>query len=112
MSLSITPEKLRASAALYAQNPKTSTWAPILAKDCGMLADAMEIADSCARSHIECSCMHAGGTPTKGLFWDTAQVAEEDKALIEQELRYLDSRGLLIRKDGAQHIVSFKDPEQ
>lgn len=112
MSLTITPAKLRASAEIYKQSPQKATWAPIMAKDCGMLADAMEIADESARSHIECSCMHAGGTPTDGLFWDTAQVAEEDKAWIEQELRYLDSRGLLIRKEGEPHVVSFKDPEQ
>lgn len=105
--MSINPDKLRASA----KTAKYSTWAAVRSDECDMLADAMDIADSCARSHIECTCMHAGGTPTTGLFWDTAQVPPEDVPLIEQELRYLDSRGLLIRKEGAPHIVSFKEPQ-
>lgn len=101
----ITPDKLRAAALTGAP------FAAVSSTDCDLLADAMEIADSCARSHIECTCMHAGGTPTTGLFWDTSQVAPEDRPWIDQELRYLDRRGLLIREPGEPHIVSFKDPE-
>lgn len=75
-----------------------------------MLADAMEIADSCARADIECNCQPREDA-TEGRFWDISTADEHAKAMIEQAVRYLDARGLLIRLSGAPNQVQFKDPE-
>ena len=107
----ITPEKLRACQASATRN---HTWAPIMVQDCPMLADAMEIADSCARSDIECNVL--GRHPDKEkpqVFWyDLATVAPDDLDAIAQSVRYLEARGILVRLSAAPHIVSFKDPNE
>lgn len=74
-----------------------------------MLIDAIEIADSSARSHIECSCTAAGGNPVDGWQWDTSTADAADQPIIAQELRYLEARGLLIRKADAPHVVGFRE---
>lgn len=107
--MTITPDKLRSYHAMAVASLKTTTWAPIMANECAMLADAMEIADSAARADIECQCRCAGDHDT-GHWWDTASADPEDREGIEQSMRYLDARGLLIRQPGADHIVSFREP--
>lgn len=105
--MSLTPEKLRA----YAKQAEVAPYAPIAAKDCEMLADSVEIADSSARSHIECCCRSVGRR-VGGWWYDTTKADAEDMPWIEQELRYLETRGLLIRQEGAPHIVSFRSDPQ
>lgn len=105
--MSLTPDKLRA----YAKQFEIAPYAPIAAKDCDMLADAMEIADSSARAHIECCCKTIGGNAKDGLQWDTSTADKEDAATIAQELRYLQRRGLIVRHWAADHIISFKAAE-
>lgn len=105
--MSLTPAKLRACQASATRN---HSWAPIMVQDCPMLADAMEIADSSARADIECQCLGAGKDQI-GNWWDTSTADAESKPMIEQSMRYLEARGLLIRKEGAPHIVTFRDPQ-
>lgn len=104
--MSLTPSKLRA----YAKQFEIAPYAPIAAKDCAMLADAMDIADSSARSLIECECKAVGGNAQDGWQWDTTTAAPEVLPIIVKELRYLEARNLLIRKDGEPHVVSFREP--
>lgn len=104
--MSLSPEKLRACARQSEHAP----FAPISAKECEMLADAMEIADSCARADIETECRHAGESDA-GQWWDTSSIQMGGKRMVKQAIRYLESRGLLIRKDGEPHVVSFRGAE-
>lgn len=114
MSLNVTPSRLRSYHAMAVSSPKTASWAPIMASDCGMLADALEIADSCARADIECNvpaadddaAFRAGGLRQ----YDTAQMTPEDQRWLPQILRYLDARGLLIRDSQRPDVVSLKAP--
>lgn len=111
MSLNVTPSRLRSYHAMSVASPKTTSWAPILASDCAMLADAVELADSAARSDIECYCDWAG-LPFVGRWFDTSKrnppEAADIAAVVEQAVRYLDARGLLIRDDKRPEVVSFK----
>lgn len=125
--MSITPDKLRASYAAYERDPKTTTWAPVMSSDCAMLADAMEIADSCARADIENNCPGRRGDSALSVIWydiryfrpkwidgepvELHKAEPEDRSLIEQAVRYLDARRTLLRMDGSPHLVSFKDPQ-
>ena len=111
--MSLTPAKLRACVQTATRN---HGWAPIMVQDCPMLADAIEIADSGARSDIECFTVDADFDPVKdqARWYDTRKVEPSEplaKAAVERALRYLAARGLLLRKDGAPHIVSFKTPD-
>ena len=91
------PAKLRA----YAEQFEIAPYAPIAAKDCGMLADAVEIADSCARSNIECEC--------KGSFEDGYDLASADyPEALEQAVRYLLARGLIERHPEWPDLVRVK----
>ena len=92
----IDPEKLRAAAEIR----NVTTWLSILASCGPMLADAIEIADSCARSDIECHCR---GDFERG--YDLASAEPEDSEMLVQAVRYLTARGL-IERDG--EIVRFK----
>jgi hypothetical protein len=93
----ITPEELRAAALV-----RNATWLPIMASYGPMLADAMEIADDCARANIECECLsHPGGG------YDLASINEppEIEAMLLQSVRYLVARGLATQEGS---IVRFK----
>lgn len=90
-----------------------------------MLADAMQIADDWALILIRSLC---GPCRTRGVqrfhYFDLTRYSpsdspircsmsdapERDKKLIAGAVRYLESRGLLIRKDGEPHVVSFREP--
>jgi hypothetical protein len=106
--MSLTPDKLRA----YAKQFEIAPYAPIAAKDCTVLAMALDIADSCAVSDIETNCEGTNINPDTFPFWwvyDLNSVHEADKEFVENAVRYLDARGLLVRKEGEPNIVSFKD---
>lgn len=102
--MSLTPEKLRA----YHSRAKAVTWAPIMASDCATLADAIEIADSSARSDIESFCSNAGACEGGGWWWDPRVEDPNYLPDIEQAQRYLEARGLLVRKPDAPHLITFK----
>lgn len=82
---------------------------------------AIKIADSCARSDIECNCNWVGengdegiaGEVERGAVWyDTSP--ERDPELVGAEwladaLRYLEMRGLLIRSEANPALVRVKD---
>lgn len=76
-----------------------------------MLADAMEIADSCARSDIECNVMQAFQTPDLRRWYDSSTADPEDREAIDQALRYLEARGILVRDSTKPHVVTFKEPK-
>jgi hypothetical protein len=76
-----------------------------------MMADAIEIADSCARSDIECNCgLHyewtADGVSVK--WYDTTRIDAEDGPHLEQALRYLDARGRINHHPEQPHLVNFE----
>lgn len=75
-----------------------------------MLADAIEIADSCARADIECHCrkVRDGDTGEGGHWYDVgAFLASEDSAVpsIHQAIAYLTARGLLEFDPRAPNLV-------
>jgi hypothetical protein len=70
---------------------------------------ARAIADSAARSDIECHCVWTSSTPEERWF-DTSsiedQASEEGlRPVIDQAVMYLELRGRLIRQGGAPHLV-------
>ena len=73
----------------------TSKWIRFGGEYAPMLADAIEIADSCARADIECGVPHEGELP--GAWYDLSKVAEADQEMIGLSVRYLTRRGLLER---------------
>lgn len=92
------PTDLRQAATV-----KNATWLPVLACAGPMLADAIEIADSCARADIECHCTWEH---IKGERWyDTRVTEERETEPIAQAVRYLEARGLLVRKPGQPELV-------
>lgn len=111
--MSLNPDKLRSYHRMAMNTPRTTTWAPIMASDCATLADAIEIADSGARSDIECFTVDADFDPVKDhVRWFDTNLVEPAipiaKAAVERAVRYLEARGLLVRKPDAPHIVTFK----
>lgn len=59
---------------------------------CGsMLADAIEIADSCARADIECNVPLVDGAldEEKLRAYDLSRISHDDEELIRQSMRYL-----------------------
>lgn len=77
-----------------------------------MLADAINVADSACRADIECECRHVGSHDA-GHWYDTTQYDPtkynpEIGAVIAIAVRYLEARGILIRKEGEPHVVTFR----
>lgn len=75
------------------------------------------LADEGATSDIEISCAEDGAcAETQGWWYDTTKLDGDSVRLLEgadlgfiyRALRYLDLRGLLVRRPGAPHVVSFK----
>lgn len=92
----MTIELLRRAAGLH--SACVFYFAPEIAS---MLADAVEIADDCARANIECECLsHPGGG------YDLAKLNEapEIESLVLQSVRYLVARGLATQEGS---IVRF-----
>ena len=85
--------------------------------DPNVIALAVEIADSAARSDVEIYCAHVRtdgepGGKTYRHWYDTQQLDDiviepVPKAGIDQAVRYLDMRGLLMRDSDEPHVVSF-----
>lgn len=69
---------------------------------------ALKIADSCARSDVECHCAPIGDPPN--LQWDLNSADECDHEHLAEAMEYLELRGLVKRDAQRPHIVSF--PEQ
>lgn len=74
-----------------------------------MLADAMEIADSCARADIESYCHAADkqeGDDYRGWWWDVDTLQAEERSTVDQALRYLDARGHIEYRavQGKRHV--------
>lgn len=77
-----------------------------------MLADAINVADSACRADIECECRHVGSHDA-GHWYDTTQYDPtkynpEIGDVIAIAVRYLEARGILIRKEGEPHVVTFR----
>ena len=74
-----------------------------------MNADAVAIADSAARSDIECNCEWES---TDNVGWhDTKNVCinpDEPVDFLKRAVRYLTARYLIERKVGDEHLVRFK----
>ena len=72
-------------------------------------ADAVAIADSAARSDIECNCEWES---TDNVRWhDTKNVCinpDEPFDFLKRAVRYLTARYLIERKVGDEHLVRFK----
>lgn len=79
------------------------------AADMPMIADALEIADSCARADIESCCTARGeGDDYRAWWWDTSSTESEDDAMVAQALRYCEARGLIERHPTDAPLVRFK----
>lgn len=71
------------------------------------------LADECATSDIEsyCHCVARNRAP-RGWWYDTSNISglgvSPDRKFIDRALRYLELRGLLIRRRGKPHVVSFR----
>lgn len=80
-------------------------------------AIAHQIAESSTRSDIECHCVEVDvppeGAPPARRWYDTTrlEVLEDEREFIDDAVRYLEARGLLLRREGATHIVSFLNRE-
>jgi len=75
-----------------------------------LLVHAIEQADSTARADIESECHCSGNSGLKaGWWWDTTPTATDDEGheRITNQVLYLEERGLLVRLEGAPHIVTF-----
>ena len=96
----ITPERLRL--------PAIENEVLMLPASCGpMLADAVEIADSCSRSDIECHCL--GVDSDDDLRWYDIRVTEAcELDAIAQAVRYLTARGLIEFHPEHNEWVRFK----
>lgn len=90
---SLTPDYLRSLAE--AGDP---AWLPVLASCGTVLADALEIADDCARSDIECNCPCWDGEGSDRHYDTTPRedVAPEENESIAQAVRYLTARGHIV----------------
>ena len=93
-------EELRAWAAEAVVVPRYFTFD---ADGLRFLADMIEIADVNARAAIECNLLYEDGPG--GRWYDTTRVDDEDCAMIDQALGYLEARGRLTRKPGAPHWI-------
>lgn len=103
--MSINPSKLR---TCIEQGAKALI---VDAADMPLLADAMEIADSCARADIESCCTARGdGDDYRNWWWDTSSADTEDETMIAQALRYCEARGLIERHPTDAPLVRFKEP--
>lgn len=78
------------------------------------LRDALEIADSCARSDIESFCEWNAAGATR--WYDTSEGAihpadDHPRNAVAQAVRYLGARGILIRHGASPHLVRFEVPQ-
>ena len=72
---------------------------------------AFEIADSAARSDVECHCAHHSGDAATGWWYDTTKIddlAEGWREELDKSIHYCEQRGLLKRMPGAPHVVGFE----
>ncbi len=100
--MTINPSKLRSAAEV------PGAWLSIEAQHGPMLADAMEIADSCARADIESFCEPA--EVPGGRWWNVEAVTPEERPMVDQALRYLDARGRIeYTMHQGKRLVRFKD---
>lgn len=107
--MTITPDKLRACARAQPTS-NGPQWAPIEARDCMMLADAVEIADASSAALIECS---AHLYDDRGHSWrDLASVEPIDSPGIEQAVQYLTARGLIERHPEQGQWVRVRDVQE
>jgi hypothetical protein len=109
----LTPSWLREHA-----KRKNATWLPILAQLAPTIADALEIADGAAQEFIE---NHYHAVEADGFGWfDIADCSNLTLALStesqkrigdarDQAVRYLETRGLLIRHADRPELVRFKE---
>lgn len=84
-----------------------------------MIADAITIADSCARADIECNCHiseigderwhDTGVLATIHGYQAIGDADPETASMIRLALRYLDARGLVIRHPGKRELVRFPE---
>lgn len=72
------------------------------------LADAVEIADSCARADIECNVEHVD---VDGGWYDVTTCEDQDADIIAQATRYLTARGLIHRHADLAYLVRFPKTE-
>lgn len=72
-----------------------------------MLADALEIADSSARSDIECFCLRVDEDDTH--WYSLRSATDDDRQWTEIGARYLDARGLLVKHPTREGLVRFQE---
>ena len=82
---------------------------PNTLEDVDLITQAFAIADSSARSEIECNCNSAGPREGGGWWWNTRLDDLNFQEDIDRSLRYLEARGLLVRHPEQPHLVSFNE---
>lgn len=90
----------------YALTP----WGQLVPDAIDMISDAIEIADSSARSDVECHCPWTylkEPDDTSSRWYDTDRIDPEDAEHIEQALRYLGARGRLNVHPTRPELVNF-----
>lgn len=76
-----------------------------------LVADAIEIADSCARADIECNAEPAFPEGEDVTWYDMNNLDEWSTSAVRQAARYLTSRGLLDRHPCLPRLVKPRSPE-
>lgn len=69
---------------------------------------AYRLADSTAKSDIECHTLEVDGDDLRR-YYDTTTADVEDKTFIDEALEYLQLRGMLERHPRKPHLVRFKE---
>jgi hypothetical protein len=70
---------------------------------------ALKIADSCARSDVECNTAPVGDPSDRFRKWDLDSLEDGDRAGVMESVRYLEMRGLIQRDPERPQIVSFPE---
>lgn len=70
---------------------------------------ANAIADEAARSDLECHCVWTSSMPADR-WYDTSRMEDQEsekelRPVVDRAVMYLELRGLLVRQEGAPHIV-------
>ena len=101
--MTISPEKLRSALEV------DSAFVAIEKRDVQVLIDALEIADSCARSDIESFCGPIVNAKWQQEWWNVQEAGADEREMVDRAVRYLEARGLLERKDGEPHLVRVRE---
>jgi hypothetical protein len=96
----LTPAWLRAQST-------AGEWPQIPASACGVIADALEIADEAAECFVECETY---SVKDGGADWcDLSRLESHSAESVLRNVAYLDSRGILIRHADKPHLLRFRE---